>query len=641
MLKPSFQLDGLTSSGSLVTATTKEQHNLQPGASITVTGANESAYNGTFTITNITGYNTFTYAALSTPSVATASGQFYCSVVNWYGCINRVGIFDQQNGLFFEYDGQNLNVVRRYSTFQISGTAAVTAGATSVTGTNTIFSKQLVPGDFIVLRGQSYRVQDIASDTSLTISPGYRAATNLTKGVISKTIEVRTPQSQWNLDKCDGTGPSGYVIDPAKMQMYYIDYSWYGAGFVRFGLRATNGNVIYVHKIVNNNVNYEAYLRSGNLPGRYESVTAPPTTYATANITNTDTSFLVNDTSKFPSSGTLVIRPGSTTNQASQNYEFVNYTGKTATSFTGVSRGKADATINADFTLGSNTLNNITTPVVYLQIGMRVTGPNVSDGTFISAIDSTSATMSKPALNTASAASTYFPAMGNSAQTYTYAATSPISVELAFPQFAASISHWGTSAIMDGRYDDDKSLIFTYGSTSAVTVAASASNAVFSIRVSPSADNGIAAAFGARELINRMQLKLVGFDIAQTATAQPLLITAVLNGKPSGADTWVSPGASGGVNSSLSQIAEHSGATRTISGGEVTAGYLVNSTQTLDLTNVRDLGNSVLGGGGTTFATDGSGTYPDGPDVITFVIKNLGGSAATAVCRISWTEAQA
>jgi hypothetical protein len=194
---------------------------------------------------------------------------------------------------------------------------------------------------------------------------------------------------------------------------------------------------------------------------------------------------------------------------------------------------------------------------------------------------------------------------------------------------------------MDGRYDDDKSLIFTYGSTSAVTVAASASNAVFSIRVSPSADNGISAAFGARELINRMQLKLVGFDIAQTATAQPLLITAVLNGKPNGAETWVSPGASGGVNSSLSQIADHSGVTRTISGGEVTAGYLVSSTQTLDLTNVRDLGNSVLGGGGTTFATDGSGTYPDGPDVITFVIKNLGGSTATAVCRISWTEAQA
>ena len=34
----------------------------------------------------------------------------------------------------------------------------------------------------------------------------------------------------------DGTGPSGYNLDLSKMQMYYIDYSWYGAGFVRWGL---------------------------------------------------------------------------------------------------------------------------------------------------------------------------------------------------------------------------------------------------------------------------------------------------------------------------------------------------------------------------------------------------------------------
>ena len=58
-LKPNLRIDSLTSTGTLVTVTTKEQHNIQPGTTITVSGANESAYNGTFTVTSITGYNKF------------------------------------------------------------------------------------------------------------------------------------------------------------------------------------------------------------------------------------------------------------------------------------------------------------------------------------------------------------------------------------------------------------------------------------------------------------------------------------------------------------------------------------------------------------------------------------------------------
>ena len=33
------------------------------------------------------------------------------------------------------------------------------------------------------------------------------------------------------------------------------------------------------------------------------------------------------------------------------------------------------------------------------------------------------------------------------------------------PGFGPSLFHWGSSVIMDGRYDDDKSLVFTYGQT--------------------------------------------------------------------------------------------------------------------------------------------------------------------------------
>ena len=70
------------------------------------------------------------------------------------------------------------------------------------------------------------------------------------------------------------------------MQMFYMDYSWYGAGFIRWGFRAENGNVIYAHKIPNNNANTEAYMRSGNLPARYEVSTVPPSTTTTKTISS-------------------------------------------------------------------------------------------------------------------------------------------------------------------------------------------------------------------------------------------------------------------------------------------------------------------------------------------------------------------
>jgi hypothetical protein len=90
LLKPELQIDALRAVGTTVTVQTKDQHNIQPGTTVTVSGANETAYNGTFVVTSVTGYNTFTYTALSVPSSLTASGLFYVGVVNWYGASNKL-----------------------------------------------------------------------------------------------------------------------------------------------------------------------------------------------------------------------------------------------------------------------------------------------------------------------------------------------------------------------------------------------------------------------------------------------------------------------------------------------------------------------------------------------------------------------
>jgi len=657
IMRPYATIDALTSSSNTVTVQTREAHNIQPGASITIAGVtNDPAYNGTFTVTGIISATKFTYTTLSAPAITTAAGLITLSVVSWYGAANRLGIFDQQNGMFWEFDGQTLYAVRRNSVFQLSGKVSVTNGSNLVTRTDvefpTAFSRQLVPGDNIVLRGQTYKVTDIQDDTNLIINPPYRGTT-ATLVVASKTQDFKIPQSSFNIDKLDGTGPSGYNIDLSKMQMFYIDYSWYGAGFIRFGVRGPNGDVVYAHKVANNNINNEAYMRSGNLPAHYETNSEAIATQLAASVGASDTTLTVADTSKFPSSGTLVIRPGSTTNQATKLYEYVNYTGKTATTFTGLTRCQAGSALaGVTFTAAANTNSGTVATTAGLQIGQRVysvTNPSpVPDGTFITNISGLTVTLSNAV--TATNPTVTFSAMGTSTgslgattstgQAYTYGVTTPVSVEYAYPTFAPALSHWGSSVIMDGRFDDDKSLIFTYGQTSFATIAAGASKALFSIRVAPSVDSGLTGAFGTREIINRMQLKMDALDITTKTSGANLLIRAYLNATPSVATAWTNAVGNtvGAVNSSLAQIADHGTSATTVSGGEVTGGYFVANTGSTDLKSLRDLGNSIIGGGA---ANSNSAIYPDGPDTLTFVVTNLGAASADVLGRIAWTEAQA
>jgi hypothetical protein len=181
----------------------------------------------------------------------------------------RVGLFDAQNGLFLEYSNNTFYCVRRSSTSQFGGRSTVSFRSATVTGTGTMFTKQVSIGDTIVIRGMTYQVTSVNSDTSMVITPPYRGP-NMNNIIISRVVDFRVPQSQWSIDKMDGTGPSGYNLDVHKMQMCYIDYAWYGAGKARFGFKNTLGKVYYCNEIIHNNQMSEAYMRSGNLPARYE-----------------------------------------------------------------------------------------------------------------------------------------------------------------------------------------------------------------------------------------------------------------------------------------------------------------------------------------------------------------------------------
>jgi len=233
---------------------------------------------------------------------------------------------------------------------------------------------------------------------------------------------------------------------------------------------------------------------------------------------------------------------------------------------------------------------------------------------------------------------TFIP-MGNTAQTFTFSSTSPTTVELHAPGYSPRLSHWGTSVIMDGRYDDDKSFVFTQGMSIARSVPAGQRMALQSFRIAPSVSNGVPGSrLGDREIINRMQMILRQMDLL---SGGQFLIEILLNPSTANATPqWASVG-----GSSLVQYVNHGPDTR-VENGEVVYGFFTNSsggssnltTTSVELNLVRDLGNSILGGG---VLDPTRGFYPDGPDIITICARNVGSAAASIFSRLSWTEAQA
>ena len=118
----------------------------------------------------------------------------------------RVGYFNTQNGVFFQANGTTLSMVMRSDSLPTPGTPS-----------------------------------DIRS----------------------------IPQSAWNGDKLDGTGASGYTLDPSKTQIFWCDFEWLGVGSVRTGF-VINGQYIVCHTFNNANEIGSVYMTTAILPVRYE-----------------------------------------------------------------------------------------------------------------------------------------------------------------------------------------------------------------------------------------------------------------------------------------------------------------------------------------------------------------------------------
>ena len=579
---PNNDIVSLTYATNTITVTTAIPHGApQVGASVQIRGVTSAGYNGNYTVASVTGDTVLTLSTTNAITDATAilGDQPRFIMTNWHGASVRAGCFDDQNGLFWEYDGQTLWVVKRSCTFQLAGTVTINQNSQAVAGTGTRFAEQLKVNDRVTIRGMTHQVTSITNNTTMTVNPPFRGSASITLGVtMCKVREQRTPQNQFNRDTIDGRGPSGYTVDLSKMQMIGLQYTWYGAGFVDFMIRGSDGNWVYVHRYRQNNVNDEAYMRTGNLPVRYEicneTIVAASTLATAIPDGNPITTLALNDaTTYWPTSGTVLI-----------DQELFSYTGKTATGLTGVTRA----------------------PTASLSY-------NIAD--------------------------TPYTFTGSSAA----ARTSGTSVNLVSCTCSPSLTHWGSAFLMDGNFDQDRGYFFNYQVNSQTTVnpgtinlfmlrlAPSVSNGVVG-------DIGTRELLNrAQLLLQRLDL-FGGAGTNANGSSGSMVVSGILNPAGLSVSTWINVNSSGqGSQPSFAQVApaaNFTGSYTTGSGERIFSTISNNGQNSIDLSNLKEVCNGVIGG---------NQFFPDGPDTLLVQLSVPTGFPPLASYSVNlfWTEAQA
>lgn len=153
-----------------------------------------------------------------------------------------------------------------------------TSGSEVIRETTKVFSYQpgkslLVFNTFVMAPAQTnlrQRVGYFGTDNGIYVQLNNNTVSfverSLVTGVVTETV---TNQSTWNVDKLDGTGPSGITLDITKAQIFFMDIEWLGEGTVRLGF-VIDGVFILCHRFNHANLITSTYITTASLPLRYE-----------------------------------------------------------------------------------------------------------------------------------------------------------------------------------------------------------------------------------------------------------------------------------------------------------------------------------------------------------------------------------
>jgi len=193
----------------------------------------------------------------------------------------------RDNGQWATSTGVNSTYVFSSGEGLVNLSVTTTSGAQVLRETNKVCSYQ--PGKslqilntFVMASGKTnlrQRVGYFGSANGIYVEvSGTSGAYFVERNSVSGSVaETRVPQTQWNVDKLDGTGRSGFTLDITKAQIHWIDVEWLGLGTVRTGF-VINGQLIHCHSFHHANLISSTYMTTASLPVRYEITNLGTTT---------------------------------------------------------------------------------------------------------------------------------------------------------------------------------------------------------------------------------------------------------------------------------------------------------------------------------------------------------------------------
>lgn len=224
------------------------------------------------------------------------------------GNIQRAGAFNQISGFMFGYNDTTFGIfqvesgaleirtltITTASTTNENVTVTLNGAATLVPVTNsgslTTTASEIAAGNYSQAGG-GFRAQAIgafvifvrniagpaAGVFSLTATTAVGNFTQVDAGVNNSTIFY--PQSAWNIDRMDGTGPSGQVLNQQRGNVYQIQYQYlgFGAAFM-FIENSKTGAFQLVHVVQNSNARTAVNILNPNTFLTWESVNTGSTT---------------------------------------------------------------------------------------------------------------------------------------------------------------------------------------------------------------------------------------------------------------------------------------------------------------------------------------------------------------------------
>ena len=196
---------------------------------------------------------------------------------------------DDEEGLFFGYNGTSFGVLRRsfgeleIRSLTITGAADAGGGTFTITMDGTPVTVTVGASDTIAEVcaaivaltdefGDAGRGWEVHTDDNVSVEFISLVAENATgtfsfadvdSGVTAGTFtqattvvagvaptETWVAQASWNVDVMDGTGPSGMTLDPTKLNVYQIRYQFLGSGEIDYGIEdPATGKIVVVHRI--------------------------------------------------------------------------------------------------------------------------------------------------------------------------------------------------------------------------------------------------------------------------------------------------------------------------------------------------------------------------------------------------------